>query len=75
MKNIRQTETLKNPLRVILPSGTLLISTIEQQVAYKRFFLKSDKDIEDAEHLEKVFEGKLNNNLIQHYKKLIESEL
>ena len=74
-KNIRQEETLLKPLKVILPSGTILISSIEQQIAYKKFLLKSDKDIEDAAHLEKLFEGKLDNNLIQHYKKLINSGL
>ncbi|MBL7160707.1 MAG: hypothetical protein ISS93_02550 [Candidatus Aenigmarchaeota archaeon] len=66
-------EALRNPLKVVLPSGEVLISNIEQQIAFKRYFLKSDKDLEDAEHLEKVFEGKLDKNLIQHYKKIIDA--
>ncbi len=74
-KNIRQEDTIKNPLKVILPSGTLLTSSIEQQIAYKKFFLKSDKDMEDAAHLEKLFEGKLDNNLINRYKDLIKRGL
>ncbi len=74
-KNIRQEDTIKNPLKVILPSGTLLTSSIEQQIAYKKFFLKSNKDIEDAVHLEKLFEGKLDNNLINRYKDLIKRGL
>lgn len=65
-------ESLNNPLTVILPSGSLLVSSIEPQIAYKRYFLKSEKDLEDAEHLERLFEGKLDKHLITRYKKLIE---
>ncbi len=72
VKNDLQKETINNPLRVLLPSYNLFVSTLEQQIAYKRYFLKSDKDIEDAQHLEKAFEGQLNKYLIQKYRKLIE---
>ena len=71
-KDTIQKESLENPVKVILPSGSLLISNLEQQIAYKRCCLKSDKDIEDAEHLEKVFEGKLDNNLMLKYKNIFE---
>ena len=72
-KKALNVEALKNPLKVILPSGHVLISRIEQQIAFKRYFLKSDKDMEDAEHLERLFEGKLDKNLIEHYKRIIDS--
>lgn len=63
---------LDKPLKVILPSGEILTSPIEQQIAYKRFFLGSDKDIEDANHLQKIFEGHLDNSLILKFKNIIE---
>jgi len=71
-KDSFQSESLENPLKVILPSGNLLISGLEQQIMYKKYCLGSDKDIEDAQHLEKVFEGRLDNNLMQKYKIIFE---
>lgn len=72
IKNEMDKDTLENPLRVIIPSGELLVSSIERQIAFKRYFLKSEKDMEDARHLEKVFEGSINDKLIARYKLLIE---
>jgi len=68
-------EALNNPLKIILPSCEILISRIEQQIAFKKYFLKSDKDLEDAVHLEKMFEGRLDNSLIEQYRKVIEHEM
>ncbi len=71
--DLRKIETINNPLKVLIPSGEILTSSIEQQIAYKKYFLKSEKDIEDARHLEKLFEGKLDNNLILYFKRIIEN--
>ncbi len=52
--------------------GTMRISSLERQIAFKRFYLKSDKDLEDARHLEEVFKDKIDHQKIKEYKKMIE---
>lgn len=48
------------------------ISSLERQIAFKRYYLKSDKDKEDALHIEEVFKDKLDINKVNKYKTLIE---
>ena len=58
----------ENKIKVVLNQGDIFISPLELQIAYKLFLsadgtdeeLKSDKDIEDARHLYKVFNEKIN---------------
>jgi len=45
----------------------LVFGSIESQIAYKRYIAKSQKDLEDARHLEIVFEG-LDKEKINFYK-------
>lgn len=60
----------ENKIRVILGNDNIFISPLEMQIAYKLFLaadgideeLESDKDIEDAKHLYKVFEEKINKD-------------
>ena len=60
----------ENKVKVILKDGVLFISPLELQIAYKLFLaaegleeeLESDKDIEDARHLYKVFKEKINKD-------------
>ena len=59
------------PVTVIFDGKKLKFTRIESQIAYKRYILKSEKDLEDARHLELVFGG-LDNKLIQKYKKKFE---
>jgi hypothetical protein len=63
---------LKENLTVIMPFGKLIISEIEQQIAFKRYALKSEKDMEDAEHLGMIFKDRLDKGKIERYKKLAE---
>lgn len=51
--------TLNNALELKLNGHSLRISPLELQIAYK-LFLGSEKDIEDARHLYKVFGERLN---------------
>ncbi|MDD5192295.1 MAG: hypothetical protein PHH54_01020 [Candidatus Nanoarchaeia archaeon] len=68
IKNDLDKYAYENKLRVILTKGELFISPLESQIPYKLFLaadgadkeLQSDKDIEDARHLYKLFEQKLN---------------
>ena len=73
VKNRIDRETLNDPLTVGMPVGKIRISPIERQIAFKRYYLKSDKDVEDARHLEILFKGKIDNKKIEKYKRLIES--
>lgn len=58
---------------ILLEGNTLKISSLERQIAFKRYFLCSDKDIEDALHVEEVFKDKLDYNKINKLKESIKN--
>ena len=60
-------ESLKNPMAAETSIGLLMLGNIELQIAFKRAVLCSDKDMEDAVHLEEIFKGRLNNYKIRDY--------
>ena len=60
-------------LVVVTQLGNINISSIERQIAYKKFYLKSDKDLEDAIHLEVLFGDKLNKEKIDKSRRQIEN--
>jgi len=62
-------ETLIDNLKAILNSGEIIISKIEQQIAYKEIMLGSQKDFEDARHLERLFKYKINKRLLKEYRR------
>lgn len=64
--------SLKDALTVVLKNGTLRISPLELQIAYKEKILRSEKDLEDAKHLFDVFKGKLNLSLLEKYRQELE---
>jgi hypothetical protein len=59
--------------RVKLPLTGLDIyfSSIECNIAFKEEYLKSDKDIEDANHLRIIYEGEIDENKIKSVKEKI----
>jgi len=59
-------ETLDNRLVVHLNDCRVYISPLEICIAYK-FYLGSQKDIEDAVHLFCIFQDKINKKKIQSY--------
>lgn len=63
--------SLQNGIKVILQQGTLCISPLELQIAFKEMVLKSPKDKEDARHIQKIAEGHLDKKLLQHYKEIL----
>ena len=67
-------ETLRNATDVVLPKGKIKIAPIEMQIAFKRYYLKSPKDIEDAYYLEELFKKKINKEKILKYKKELEGK-
>lgn len=58
--------SFENRIKVILPNGELYLSPIEMQIAYKLYLSseKGDKDIEDARHLYKLFDDKINKGIL-----------
>ncbi len=71
MKNSIEENAIKTSLDVIMSTGKIKISNIELQIAYKEKLLKSDKDLEDAKHLEMVFKDKINNELLEKYREML----
>lgn len=64
---------IKNPFKVHVNDKEILFGQIESQIAYKRFISCSEKDMEDARHLEIVFEG-LDKERIIYYKNIFEKD-
>ena len=65
-------ETFNDFITVKLKEGVIKISSLERQIAFKRYYLKSGKDIEDAEHIEKTFKGQIDYEKVNKLKKIIE---
>ncbi len=69
----REDEDVFNDFILVkLKEGILKISSLERQIAFKRYFLCSEKDIEDALHVEKIFKDKIDYEKINKLKRIIE---
>ncbi len=73
VKNFLDAESFNDVITVRTKIGTLKISSLERQIAFKKYYLGTDRDIEDAKHIENVFKGKISKSTIEKYKKSIES--
>jgi len=71
IKNSFEKEVLDNSLIVEMNHSELKISSIEIQIAFKKFVLGSEKDLEDARHLEIVFKDKINTGKLKKYSVLL----
>ncbi|MBU0457590.1 MAG: hypothetical protein ABH824_06555 [Nanoarchaeota archaeon] len=60
---------LNDKIKVVTKKGELWVSNIEMQIAYKKYVLASDKDKEDALHLQNVFN--ISEEKINKYKVLL----
>jgi len=67
-------ESFADRIAVETKLGRLYISSLERQIAFKRYYLKSDKDIEDAFHLEEVFKNNIDKDKINKYKHLLQKQ-
>ncbi len=65
IKDRKDKYILDNPVMVAIKNKKLNIAPIESQIVYKRYQLKSNKDLEDARHLEALFNGKLNREKLK----------
>jgi len=68
-KGLSDFESLKDQISIETSKGKLFMGNIELQIAYKRIVLCSEKDLEDAMHLEEVFKENLNKEKILSYSK------
>ncbi len=65
--------TFEDFLKVHIGGKIIIISSLERQIAFKRYYLKSDKDIEDAIHIEELFKEKIDYEKINKLRRVIES--
>ncbi|MEK6819982.1 MAG: hypothetical protein AABY03_02195 [Nanoarchaeota archaeon] len=72
-KDALDEETFDNFLTVIHPKFKIKISSLERQIAFKRYYLSSDKDIEDALFIEKLFKGQIDYNKVNKFEELIKN--
>lgn len=72
-KRIIDQETFNDFIIVKTEKGNIKISSLERQIAFKKYYLKSRRDIEDALHIEELFKGKLDYNKIDKLKMVINS--
>lgn len=62
-------------LTVQIGEDKVKLSSLERQIAYKRYYLKSDKDLEDAAYIEKLFKEHINLAKVKLMQKMIEDEM
>lgn len=74
-KNISKKSALSDALTVETKLGNVRISSLERQIAFKRYYLNSDKDLEDAAHIEKLFKENINKEKVEQYKRYIQDEM
>jgi hypothetical protein len=70
VRDALDTWALKERIKIITKNGDLFTSQLEMQIAYKKFILKSPKDLEDARHLQKLFN--VEEDKINKYKLILE---
>ena len=66
--------SLQNKIKVFIKDKLFYVSELEMQIAYKKAYLGSPKDNEDALHLEVLFKDKLNFKKIEALEKLVREE-
>ncbi|MFH0713617.1 MAG: hypothetical protein V1722_04145 [Candidatus Micrarchaeota archaeon] len=70
-KDILDEMQLKERIKIPITGLPVWFSSVEYNLAFKEELLKSDKDLEDALHLRRVFEGQINEEKINSIKQLI----
>ncbi len=63
--------SLNNKIKILIDKNELFIGPIELQIVYKKKILKSNKDLEDAKHLEIVLKKILSQEKIKYYEELV----
>lgn len=71
-KDVLDEDAFNKTIKVKINNKELIISSLERQIAFKKYYLCSDKDIEDAKYIEKLFEKDIDLNKVEEIKKRIE---
>ncbi|MBI4010169.1 MAG: nucleotidyltransferase [Candidatus Aenigmarchaeota archaeon] len=64
-------ESFNDRIVALTNIGGIYISSVERQIAFKRYYLKSEKDIEDAKHIEQLFNKNIDIQKINKYKNML----
>ena len=64
-------DAFEDSIRVKLPDGEIKISSLERHIAFKRYFLGSEKDDEDALHIEELFKEDIDYEKIKKLHELL----
>lgn len=72
-KNVLDRWVLDAPLKVALNKKKLYVSPMEVQIPYK-LFLGSEKDIEDAKHLYRIFKDRMDISLLNQVQSELKTE-
>jgi hypothetical protein len=59
---------LNSRIKIPFTGLDIYFPRIEEAIAFKEEYLKSDKDIEDAKHLRIIYEDKIDENYIKEFK-------
>jgi len=70
-KDIIQKQVIEDNITVKIGNKELNISPLELQIAFKEKILRSDKDKEDARHLELMFKGNLDLEKLKRYRQML----
>jgi len=71
-KDFIDEEVFEDCITVHIGDFSFFISSLEKQIAFKKYYLGDDKDLEDASHIEELFNKDLDRDKIEETKKLIE---
>ena len=64
-------DAFNDSIEVEILNDSLIISSLERHIAFKKYFLGSNKDIEDALHIQELFKDKIEVEKINKIKDLI----
>lgn len=64
-------DNLKTRKKIPFTDVDVYFAPIECAIAYKEFALKGEKDLEDAEHLKKVYLEEIDPEKIKYYERMI----
>jgi len=70
-KNHLDDAAFLDTIKVKISDHELIISSLERQIAFKRYYLGSDKDEEDALYVEELFKEQLNYGKILKLKDIL----
>lgn len=73
-RSVLDEDNLQKRRKIPLTGVDIYFAPIECAIAYKEY-LGSEKDLEDARHLQKVYEDEIDDKELSRYKELITHEL